>query len=173
MDGITVRPEAAADIPEITRVVKAAFGRDVEDELVVRLRERNALTISLVAIENGAVVGHIAFSPVTTDPAVPGVALACLAPVAVEPGLQKRGIGGLLVTEGVARCRETGCDAVFLVGHADYYPRFGFTRANEYGITCEFEAPDEAWMVIELTPGTLEKLRGAKVLFHPVFGELV
>ena len=145
----------------------------MEGELVVRLRDRDALMLSLVAVKDGAVLGHIAFSPVTTDPAVPGVSLACLAPVAVEPGLQKQGIGGRLVTEGVARCREAGCDAVFLVGHADYYPRFGFSRANRYGITCEFEVPDEAWMVTELAPGTLDKLRGTKALFPPVFRELV
>jgi len=173
MDGITVRPETAADISEITRVVDAAFGRDVEGELVKRLRDRGGLAASLVAVKDGAVVSHIGFSHVRTEPAVPGVNLSCLAPVAVQPDLQKQGLGGLLVRAGLEVCREMGAGAVCLVGHADYYPRFGFSRASGYGIACEFEAPDEAWMVIELAPGTLEKLRGTKALFHPVFRELV
>ena len=103
--GIVIRPETPADIPAIGRVNDEAFGRDVEGELVVRLRDSGALTISLVAAVDGDVVGHIAFSPMATRPPVPGISLAALAPVAVLPEHQGKGIGGALVRAGLAQRR--------------------------------------------------------------------
>jgi putative acetyltransferase len=176
MDGridIVIRPERTEDIPDIGRINDEAFGRQVEGQLVARLRDLGALTVSLVAVDRGTIVGHIGFSPMAARPPVAGVNVMALAPVAVLPEFQKRGIGGSLVQAGLDACRELDAGAVFLVGHADYYPRFGFKKASGYGIACEFEAPDEAWMVIEIVPGTLEKLRGVTAVFHPVFREFV
>ena len=173
MSGIVIRPETPEDIPAISRVNEAAFGRPVEGELVIALRDRGALIVSFVAVVDNEVVGHIAFSPMTAEPPVPDVNLMGLGPVAVLPEHQARGIGGLLIHEGMERCLELGCGAVLLVGHAEYYPRFGFSRAVDYEIACEFEAPDDAWMAAELKPGTLSKLRGVTAHFHPAFGDFV
>ena len=95
--GIVIRPEIPEDLRAISRVNDAAFGRQVEGELVVSLREHGALILSLIAVSDEEIVGHIGFSPVTTDPAIADVNLACLAPVAVLPGYQNKGIGGMLV----------------------------------------------------------------------------
>jgi putative acetyltransferase len=173
MSSVIVRPEKPEDIPAVSRVNGAAFGRPVEGELVIALRDRGALIVSLVAVRDDEIVGHIAFSPMTTDPASPDTSLIALGPIAVVPEHQNRGIGGSLVHAGMETCLELGYEAVFLVGHAEYYPRFGFTKASDWGIVCEFEAPEDAWMAAELKPGTLNGLRGITVLFHPAFREFV
>ena len=91
-----------------------------------------------------------------------------LAPMAVVPERQRAGIGSELVRDGLARCRLRGVEAVFVVGHPAYYPRFGFSRASDFGITCEFEVPDEAFMALELAPGSLRGRTG-QVFYHEAF----
>ena len=91
-----------------------------------------------------------------------------LAPMAVAPARQRAGIGSALVRDGLARCRRQGVEAVFVVGHPAYYPRFGFSLASGFGITCEFEVPDEAFMALELAPGALRGRTG-QVFFHEAF----
>ena len=102
-------------------------------------------------------VGHIAFSPVTIEPAGSAIGLA---PMAVLPAHQRRGIGGRLVREGLEQLRAAGHGAVVVLGHPEYYPRFGFTRASRFGLRCELDCPDEAFMALELVPGALANRAG-------------
>lgn len=155
-----VRAERAADLDAIRRVNEEAFGREVEAHIVERLRKRGALTVSLVAVENGEVVGHIAFSPVTIESGPSSFEAMGLGPIAVLPAHQGKGVGSQLVRAGLDECRRLGYEVVFLVGHAEYYPRFGFVRARPRGIECEVEVPDDAWMVLELREGALAGWQG-------------
>jgi putative acetyltransferase len=165
-----IRPEKPEDIESIRNINKQAFGQDKESKLVDRLRNRGVLTISLVAVQDGEVVGHIAFSPVVVESVNSGFTAITLAPLAVSPAHQRNGIGSQLVGAGLEECRRLGHDIVFLVGHPNYYPRFGFVLAMPKGINCEFEVPEEAWMVLELTEGALAGRRGM-VKFEPEFKE--
>ena len=161
-----VRPELPADIPQIHAVNRAAFDSPTEAALVDALRDQTGV-LSLVAEEDAHIVGHVLFSPVRLTGAEELNAMA-LAPMAVAPGRQRVGIGSALVREGLAHCQRQGVAAVFVVGHPEYYPRFGFTRASGFGITCEFEVPDEVFMALELEPGAL-KGRAGRVFYHEAF----
>jgi putative acetyltransferase len=166
---IAIRREAPGDAAAVREVTTLAFGQPDEAALVDRLRERVTPYLGLVAVDDRAIVGHILFTPVPlhTDGGV--VALLALAPMAVRPGRQRAGIGSALVREGLAACRADGHDLVVVVGHPDFYPRFGFVRARPLGITSEPAFPDEAFMVAELTPGALGGRRGV-VRYGPEFG---
>ena len=152
MSGIAIRRERPGDEQAIHRVNESAFGGLDEAAIVHALRANGGMTLSLVAELDGAVVGHILFSSVSIEPEGTAVGLA---PMAVLPGQQRRGIGGRLVRESLELLRAAGHDAVVVLGHPEYYPRFGFVRASRFGLRCEFECPDEAFMAMELTPGTL------------------
>ena len=165
-----IRNEIPEDFAAIHAVNSAAFARPEEGNLVNALRDRVAPFISLVAEHEGVLVGHILFTPVTlTD--FPEMKLMGLGPVAVEPSQQRRGIGAALILAGLERCREQGVGAVVLLGHPEYYPRFGFRRAAEFGIRCEFGPCDDSFMVIEIDPGYL---RGAYGLakYHEAFSSV-
>src|SRR5512134_1693331 len=97
------------------------------------------------------VVGHILFTPVSLEPPVP-VRIAGLAPMAVRPEHQRSGIGGQLIRAGLDACRGNGYSAVVVLGHPEYYPRFGFAPGHTFGLVCEFPCPPEAFMAIELVP---------------------
>lgn len=151
---MVLRPEVEADRPGIRAVNLAAFETPLEAELVDALRSEGASVISLVAEEVGEVIGHIMFSPVTLD-RDPGIRLLGLGPMAVLPNRQKSGIGSRLVAEGLLACREQGYDGVVVLGHPDYYPRFGFSAAAGFGLHSEYEVPDEVFMALELVSGSL------------------
>jgi putative acetyltransferase len=165
---IEVRPERATDHDTVRRMNVAAFGQPDEADLVDRLRAQARPYLGLVAEVEGAVVGHIAFSPVTLDPPRPGLVAFGLAPTAVLPEHQRRGAGAALVWEGLAACRRAGGSAVVVLGHPLYYPRFGFRPASTFGLRCEYDVPDEAFMALALVPGALD---GASALarYHPAF----
>ena len=146
-----IRPELPSDIPAIAEVLSAAFPSPEETEVVKALRHHGHLPISLVAEENGVIVGHIAFSPVTVEGKAGGLGLA---PVAVIPEHQNLGIGCKLVEEGIAAAKATGAGYVVVLGHSHYYPRFGFTAAKPLGYDNEYDA-DESFMIMELKPGGL------------------
>lgn len=167
---LIIRRETPEDIESIRRVNEKAFGQDNESRLVDKLRNRGFLIISLIAVHDGEIVGHIAFSLVEVKTERASCGAIALAPMAVIPACQRRGIGSQLVRAGLEECRRSGCEAVFLVGHPEYYPRFGFVPARHKGFDCEFEAPDDAWMVFELKKGALAGKRG-KVTFQPEFKE--
>jgi putative acetyltransferase len=165
---LTIRPETPEDQASIHYVNQEAFGRNQEADLVDKLRKRGVLTISLVAVQDTTIVGHIAFSPVEIAYEESSFEALTLAPVAVLPAHQNKGIGSQLVTTGLQECRRLGHEIVVLAGHPNYYPRFGFVPAYPKGIECEFEVPDEAWMIAELKQGALAGRQG-KVRFQSEF----
>jgi len=164
---VDIREERKEDFEGVRRVNEAAFGQAVEADLIDALRADGAVTVSLVAEVKGQIVGHILFSPVTVQGANDLKAVG-LGPMAVLPELQRRGTGSLLVKQGLEDCRRAGIQAVVVLGHPDYYPRFGFHRASTWGLRCEFEAPDEAFMALELTPDVLSGNAGV-IRYHPAF----
>ena len=125
----------------------------------------------MVAIKNNEIVGHIAFSPVTIESDQATVNAVGLAPMAVSPEFQRSGIGSQLVEEGLNRIRTAGHDLVVVLGHPEYYPRFGFVPAKKYGIRWEHDVPEEAFMIKELREGALKEVRGT-VKYRPEFNEV-
>ena len=160
---MTIRPEAPADRAAIHAVVEAAFEQPAEADLVDRLREDGATLLSLVAESDSEILGHILFSRmhVAETPAV------ALAPVAVSPAHQGQGIGTALIRHGLELLRDAGERIVIVVGHAGYYPRFGFSTASAAAIESPF--PRDVFMAMELTPGALDGVRGA-VRYAEAFG---
>ena len=157
---LTIRAEKPEDIPAIHHINTAAFGRPSEANLVDALRRNKALTISLVAVQEGHLVGHIAFSSVTITSDTATIAALELAPMAVLPTYQRRGNGSQLVEAGLTVCHHTPYGVVVVLGHPHYYPRFGFVPAKPLGIVWEHDAPDEAFMVKEIQEGVLAQTRG-------------
>jgi putative acetyltransferase len=162
----TVRAEVVSDHDAVREIHRAAFGGETEASLVDRLREA-AGSISLVAAEAGSVVGHILF----TAAKIVGqqVRVAGLGPMAVSPARQRRRVGSELVQRGLEECRRAGYEAVVVVGHPEYYPRFGFRRGGTFGLRCQFDVPDEAFMATELRPGALSG--GGQVQYAAEFSE--
>lgn len=146
----TIRSERPGDAARVQVVNQLAFGQPAEADLVDRLRETGAEFLSLVA-EDDTVVGHILFTPVIIEDRGHRVVGMGLAPMAVLPDRQRRGIGSQLVTRGLELLRERGCPFVVVVGHPEYYPRFGFERASKHGLASQWDGmPDEAFMVLIL-----------------------
>jgi putative acetyltransferase len=150
----------------VHHVTESAFETHVEVDLIDALRQVPGI-ISLVAEHDDAVVGHILFSPVTLANH-PDLSIMGLAPMAVAPQHQRRGIGTALVNTGLERCRALGFGAVAVLGHAEYYPRFGFLPARRFGIGCEYDVPDDVFMVLELRPGFLDGAAGV-IRYHDAF----
>lgn len=165
----TVRLETPADVAAIYRVNEAAFGRPNEANLVNALRTAADPVLSLVATVQDQVVGHLFFSPVAIVPArEPAPKVLGLAPLAVMPDHQRRGVGSQLVQQGLAECRRLGFDAIVVLGDPCYYQRFGFVPAKQYGLTCEYSVPDDAFQAVELSQGSLQSCRGV-VKYRPEF----
>jgi len=123
-----------------------------------------------VAIEDGRVVGHILFTPVMIESNKAKYEAVTLAPMAVLPRYQRRGIGASLIRQALDECKRMGHNIVVLIGHPEYYPHFGFVPAGPKGLSSEFEVPDEAWMVAELAEGALDDVSG-EVRFQPEFAD--
>lgn len=170
---IDIRPETKEDYPAVYQVNRLAFGRDNEARLVEALRraEGHIPELSLVAVESGQVVGHVLFSPTPIETEDGPRAAISLAPVAVLPERQNQGIGSALIRHGLEECRRLGHKIVIVLGHAGYYPRFGFTPARAKGVAPPFEVADEHWMALELQPGALEGVQGT-VRYPPAFDEV-
>ena len=164
-----IREERQDDAERIRAVNLAAFDTTVEADLVDALRERATPLISLVAEDDGKIIGHILFSPVTLANN-PTLALMGLAPMAVLPPRQRQRIGSRLVREGLERCRDLGAAAVVVLGHPEYYPRFGFSSAARLSLSTEYDVPDDAFMIRELRAGALSGLSGL-IRYHPVFAD--
>lgn len=161
-----IRDERPGDVAAIFSVHAAAFGADAEARLVDLLRAAGRLTVSLVAESDGAVVGHVAFSPVTTTAAT-GMGLA---PVAVLPSHQRQGIADRMIRAGLDRCRELGAGFAVVLGDPAYYGRFGFRPAARFGLTDEYGG-GENFQALELRPGGLPVGAGL-VRYAPEFAGL-
>ncbi len=157
------RPEHAHDVAAIRGVLEAAFPTPAEARLVDALRTNGRLSASVVVSDGAGVIGHIAFSPVQVGEAG-GLGLA---PMAVLPEHQSQGVGALLVREGLATCAAQRVGFVVVLGEPEYYGRFGFERASARGLDNEYGA-DEAFMVLELVPGSLPA-QGGLVRYAPEF----
>lgn len=161
-----VRPERPDDQAGVYLVHERAFGRRSEADLVDRLRHGGKASVSLVAEEAGRVVGHILFSPVSLS--VAGCSAVGIGPMAVLPDRQRQGIGSVLVRRGLDESRRLGHERVVVLGHAGYYPRFGFMPASRFGIRCQYDAPDDAFMAMELRRGAWNGCAGL-ALYAPEF----
>lgn len=168
---ILIRPETEADIAAIFAINEAAFGRKGEAKLVDDLRDAGRLAISLVAHDDGTIVGHIAFSAVRLETARPSYAAVLgLAPMAVRPDRQRQGIGSRLVMKGIHAAREAGAGALVVLGHPEFYPKFGFQSASRFGVKSVYKVPNNTFMALEIKPQTLPK--GALVRYDPLFDGL-
>jgi putative acetyltransferase len=167
---VTIREERSSDREAVRAVVTAAFGQPAEADLVEALHAADAALVALVAVVDGAVVGHILFSPMSGDEDAK-TGLAGLAPMAVTPARQRSGIGGQLIREGLRRCAALGLDGVVVLGHAEYYPRFGFSRADTFGLRCEYDAAPENFMALAF-PGRALPAGGGLVRYHAAFAAL-
>ena len=158
---ITIRYEAPGDEAGIRRVNREAFEQPVEADIVDVLRENCDNLVSLVAEREGEIVGHILFSPAVANSQDRTIVGMGLAPMCVLPVFHRRGIGSSLVEKGLEELRARGCPFVIVLGHSDYYPRFGFEKASERGLTCQWDGvPDEAFMVLVLDESAMKGVHG-------------
>ncbi|MFZ1702822.1 MAG: N-acetyltransferase [Saprospiraceae bacterium] len=158
-----IRQEIPSDYEEVFEVNRLAFGQDEEAVLVSRLRMSNAFVgnLSLVALINHLIVGHILFTKIdiVNGPKSTYESLA-LAPMCVRPTFQKKGFGGLLIEAGLNKARELGFKSVIVMGHEHYYPKFGFLPAEKWGIKPPFDVPSPLFMGIELVENGLKNVSG-------------
>jgi len=166
-----IREEQPSDKDKIWDVNSEAFDTDAEANLVNALRSSTCTCISLVAETEENVLGHILFTPVELTGNENTLNLMGLAPMAVLSQYQNRGIGSELVKAGLQHCQLMGYDAVVVLGHPEYYPRFGFVPSVKYCIRSEYEVPDDVFMILELEPGVLRGHKGV-IKYHEAFNSL-
>ena len=170
-DSMNIRLETRADHAEVRSIVTRAFGRTDEASVIDVLRSE-AGVISLVAERDGLIMGHALFSPVSNHDASTtlreGIALG---PVAVRPSEQGRGVGSALIRDGLERCKQAGWSAIFVLGDPEFYQRFGWSAAAQWGLRSRWKVRPETFQGMELIPGALDGWRGL-VRYHPVFDSL-
>ena len=165
-----IRAQNKNDRDAVYAVNASAFETPSETNLVDALLEQAQPVVSLLAEDNGEVVGHIMFSPVSLS-GYPDLKMMGLAPMAVAPEHQRKGIGSALVRAGLEQCKQLGFAAVVVLGHPEYYPRFGFLPSSRFGIDSEYEVPEVVFMVMELQPGALSGKTG-RVKYHAAFNNV-
>ncbi|MGG0706195.1 GNAT family N-acetyltransferase [Bacillus paramobilis] len=173
---VTIRQEQKNDYRKTEEVVQQAFLHEefsdkTEHELVKRIRKCEAFVpeLSIVAVDE-EIVGHIMLSKITIEKGATSVESLALAPVSVARGHQKKGIGGKLIGAALEKAIELGYGSVVVLGHPEYYPKFGFKKASEWNIKAPFEVPDEVFMVIELSENALQGVEGI-VQYSSAFAE--
>ncbi|MCJ7772316.1 MAG: N-acetyltransferase [Desulfobacterales bacterium] len=167
-DTINIREEKASDIGHVWQLNTSAFETETEANLVNALRKTNLSFLSLVAELDNHIVGHILFTPVTFSGIPPTLKITGLAPMAVLKDHQRKGIGAKLIKEGIKWSISEDYDAIVVLGHHSYYPKFGFVSASQYGIKSEYDVPDDVFMALELKPGVLKGAKG-RVKYHEAF----
>jgi len=166
---ILIRKEAKKDYNDIFYVNKLAFGQEEESRLVNKIRNGNNFIpdLSLVAETDGKIIGHILFSKIEISGSSKFNSLA-LAPMAVVPEFQRKGVGSKLIEAGISKAKEFNFESIIVLGHKDYYPRFGFQKASKWNIKCPFKVPDEAFMAMELYENALNNKSGT-IIYPPEF----
>jgi putative acetyltransferase len=167
---IRVREETAQDMDAIREVNLRAFGQTQEADIIHTLRQNCPDLVSLVALAHDKLVGHVLFSPVLIEGQGRSIQGMGLGPMSVLPEYQRQGIGSELVTTGIASLISRKCPFVIVLGHPDYYPRFGFEPASRHGIWSEWEVPDEAFMVLVLNESEMGGISGV-AKYRPEFAE--
>lgn len=175
---IIIKQEQVKDYKITEKVVKRAFANaehsdNDEHNLVRRIRNSNVFIpeLSLVAInDNNEQVGHILLSKIKIKNEDQVVESLALAPVSVLPEYQNQGVGKLLISKALQKAKELRFNSVVVLGHPEYYPKFGFKKASTWGIKAPFEVPDESFMAVELGGNTLDKVSGV-VEYPRVFFE--
>jgi putative acetyltransferase len=166
---VEIRLESVGDEAAVRRVNKQAFARQNEANLVDALRNAGDGIISMVAMQDEQIVGHIMFSPVQIESTSKGIKKAVgLGPMAVLPNYQGQGIGSQLVEKGLQACKECGFTVAVVLGHPTFYPRFGFVPAKPLGIRWEQDVPEDVFMVMALAENALADVTGV-VKYHPLF----
>src|SRR6266487_776483 len=160
---IEIREERPDDVAAVCDLNRRAFGQDQESNIVDALRANGAALLSLVATVHDRVVGHIMYSPLSISGNVTGAALG---PMAVIPERQRQGIGSKLIEAGNRKLKDAGCPFIIVVGHADYYPRFGFRPASEHEIKCEWDLPDDVFMLLVLDEAKMKDVSGLAKYRH-------
>ena len=157
MQGITVRKEESADVKAIDVVHMSAFEGDDEVGLIDSLRKSSTFVpdLSLVAEFNSRIVGHVLLTKVRLQHGASGTDILALAPMAVVPSQSHRGIGGELVNAAIAIARKQNHGAIVVVGHPEYYQKFGFEPGSKWKLSCNLPVPDDIISALELVPGTL------------------
>ena len=166
-----IRKEKPTDVEKIWNINSKVFESDAEANLVNAVRNSGIFFLSLVYEEGHDLVGHILFTPVELVGDTSGIRVMGLAPMAVVPGLQKKGIGSSLVKAGIQECISEDYDAIVVLGHPNYYPKFGFRPSINYGIKSEYEVPDAVFMLLELKKNSLRRTKGT-VKYHATFGDV-
>jgi putative acetyltransferase len=170
---IQIRQERPGDEKGVFEANFRAFGRDTESKVIDLLRINCPERTSLVAEDGGKITGHILFTPAWIASEQNTVAGMGLAPLAVDPECQRKGIGSALVEAGLAELRTAGVPFLVVVGHPGYYSRFGFERASKYGIRCEYDSvPDAAFMILVFQPQAIQGIRGT-VKMRPEFNAAI
>jgi putative acetyltransferase len=164
---VVVRHETPADRPCVAELVAAAFGQQAEARLIASLRPV-ANVLSLVATVADQVAGHVMLSPITARARAAQTPACGLAPLAVAPAMQRRGIGARLVEAGLTMLGDRGVGLVVVFGHREYYPRFGFAPAASLGLACKWGGEDGTFQALELIPDAARAYRGV-VDYHPAF----
>ncbi|GAB4406614.1 MAG: N-acetyltransferase [Microscillaceae bacterium] len=166
---ITIRPEEHSDFEPVRALNILAFNRTDEANLIDRIRDEKEYlpALSFVAVFETKIIGHIMLSKITIG--VHSEGLVALAPMAVLPDFQNQNIGSQLVVHAIAEAKKAGLSAIVVLGHPNYYPKFGFVRASLKGITCPYEGvPDESFLVNELYDNSLEGISGMAT-YSPAF----
>lgn len=166
-EDILIRPETDKDRMAIWNVDRTAFNSDAEANLVDALRDGGFVEASLMAELDGQIVGHILFSRITIITNNGTVEAVSLAPMAVLPSHQRQGIGSKLVQDGLRTCRKLAHTIIVVLGHPEFYPRFGFSAKLAQPLQNPFGGGD-AWMATEFEPGALDGVEG-RVEYPPPF----